>query len=257
MTFFTINHHHAVLAVENELLDPEAGLQAVYTKLTQLHQKVFKQIQLSNLNVEPLTSFPDVVSTTSITTPFSTPTLSLQYMRPMDEAITVERIMGRERISNKGDLEPRLHPVLEIRLTPDHFVVELVVAPDAWYDQQNLVGKLSVEQHRQHFYELLAGLGSDYTVGFWSGTHLSDMTLSTDQLPPARIMMEYVDTFAAGRDYLRIGRWYEPNCDELTDDNIVAEILQHACNLMNVYDFVLWTSNNNFHSFYKKIHAWQ
>ncbi len=257
MPYFTINHHLAVLAIKNELLDPEAGLQTVYTKLTYLHQRVFRQIQLNKLNIEPLNSFPNVVSTISITTPFSTPTLSLQYMRPVEKAVIVERIMGREHSNNKDNLEPRLHPVIEIRLTPDHFVIELVVAPDAWYDQQNFVGKLSVDQHRLHFYELLASLGSDYYIGFWSGTHLSDMTLKTDRLPPARIMMEYVDTFAAGRDYLRVGRWYEPDCDDLTENNIVSEIIKHTRNLMDIYDFILWTSNNNFHSFYKKIHTWQ
>lgn len=180
--------------------------------------------------------------------------MTLTYMREATEATIVERIMGRD-VTSPAEINHRLHPTIEIRVMPDSLAVELLLAPDAWYDQQNFAGKLSIHQHRLSFSRLLYDLADDFCLGFWSGIYLTDMHLTTDKLPPAKILLEYMDTFAAGRDYMRVGRWYEPDDPALDEENIAAEILHRMRELYSIYDFILWSSNNNFQGFYKKAAA--
>ena len=50
--------------------------------------------------------------------------------------------MGKESGAQTGDVDTYRHPVIELRLTPDQFAIELILSPYAWLDQQNLIGKL-------------------------------------------------------------------------------------------------------------------
>jgi hypothetical protein len=143
------------------------------------------------------------------------------------------------------------HPVVELRLTPEHFTAELVLAPSAWWDQRNLIGKLSVSRHRETFRSLLQRMDGDYRFGFWDGIHLSDVHLTNRQLLRGSILEEWMSTFSDGQDWLRVGVWYEPEHPNLNAGTILSEITQRFSALYGLYNFMLWTSNNNFHSFYK------
>ena len=59
-------------------------------------------------------------------------------------------------------------------------------------------------------------------------------------------------TFAASRDYLRIGAWYDIEDERLDEANIVNEVYHRIRELHQIYDFIAWTSNNDFIKFYKK-----
>jgi hypothetical protein len=78
------------------------------------------------------------------------------------------------------------------------------------------------------------------------------MHLTTWQLTHGRVIEEWMATFADGQDWLRFGVWYEPEHPALSTDNIVNETFDRLNELYSLYDFMLWTSNNNFHSFYEK-----
>lgn len=251
MFYFQQDDYNAILSIDTSHADDP---QRVHRKLVQLHRDLYPRLKQHGIDVHPNASVPGGVFVGSCASPFASPAMTLTYMRAASEASVVERIMGRE-ISSVEEINCRLHPSIEIRVMPDSFAVELLLAPDAWYDQQNFSGKLSIQQHRLGFSRLLYDLAEDFCMGFWSGIYLTDMHLTTDKLPPAKILLEYLDTFAAGRDYLRIGRWYEPDDPVLDEEHITAEIFQRIRELYTIYDFIVWTSNNNFHGFYKKAAA--
>ena len=142
--------------------------------------------------------------------------------------------------------------MIELRLAPDYFAIELILSPFAWWDQQNFIGKFDLERQRHALRNTLIQMNDDYRFGFWGGIGMSDMHLTAWQLAQGRIMDEWMSTFADGQDWLRFGMWYEPECDQLDDCNIVQEAVTRVGDLYNFYDFLLWTSNNNYHDFYQQ-----
>ncbi len=39
----------------------------------------------------------------------------------------------------------------------------------------------------------------------------------------------------------------------MSTDNVLSEVVERVIALYQLYDFMLWTSNNNFQSFYRKV----
>lgn len=251
MSYFTEQDHRSLLSTASNT--SEADFQRIYHRLTDLNRYLYPQLKKHSLKLHPTSAHPGGVSASTAAMQFPSEVMSLTYMRDQRDAYTVEGIMGRDQLSLADTgIEPSLHPVIEIRLSPDFFAVEMVISPTAWYDQQNVSGKLSIEQHQVTLYNLLNELEDEYFLGFWSGTHISDMHLSTRRLPPQFILAEFLSTFAAGRDWFRVGRWYAPEAAELDESSIREELFARIRDLYNIYTFMLWTSNNNFVSFYRK-----
>ena len=136
-----------------------------------------------------------------------------------------------------------------MRLSDSCFTVEFIISPDAWYDQQNAQGKLTVARHRSEFYSLLQKLSEAHYMGFWQGTHLSDMHLNGKFFPHPRILNEWMSTFHPHADWFRIGKHYILDDESLSSEAIVAELIEQFELLYPIYKFFLWTSGNNFREF--------
>jgi hypothetical protein len=251
MLYFSQEYYASLVSLEIDL-DGNGSLQRLHKRLLDLHRALYPRMKQSDFALYPAPETPGGVRQDSACLPTPANTMTLTYMRSHTEAELVEGLMGRDALSAVEHIESHRHPVIELRLSPDHFAVELVISPDAWYDQQNLIGKLSVTQHRNQFHQLLSELKADYLVGFWSGTHLDDTHLSTSRLPPSPILYEYLNTFADRRDWLRIGHWYDPDDPVLNADTIVDEVFERVSELYKLYTFLAWASENNFHSLYQK-----
>jgi hypothetical protein len=224
----------------------------VYSKFVQLHSSLYPRIRNHNWDLHPRPQKSQLVCTHSVSTADTADALTLTYLRAPEQAELVERLMGKEDGHTSKGVDVSRHPVIELRLTPQSFAVELIVSPDAWWDQQNFVGKLQLDRHRQTFRGLLRNLSCDYRFGFWDGVHLSDMHLTNWQLLYRNVMDEWMDTFADGQDWLRVGVWYDLNDENLHCENILSEMTRRVKDLYDIYTFMLWTSNNNFHRFYEK-----
>ncbi|MEQ8675015.1 MAG: hypothetical protein RLP44_20020 [Aggregatilineales bacterium] len=248
MTYFTQQDHTALLEAKANMQDADVALQRLYRRFEDLHQALYPKLRKHGIDLHANLEKKGEITFSSCASPFPTELMTLTYTRSHNQAEIIEAIMGREN----RPIETHCHPVIEIRLTENAFAVEFVVSPQARQDQQNFAGKLSVETQRENFYKLLRGMKHDYSMGFWSGAHLEDMHLSTGNMPPARIMNQWLETFAAGRDWLRIGAWFTVEDDSLTPDNFVNEVFQRISELYAMYEFVAWTSNNNFQEFYKR-----
>jgi len=248
MTLFTQHEHRLLYDLNESSHQPNPALEAVYRRLFDLQQAVNQSIKKSQLELHRGKPALDAVEVGSVSSLAPEKALSVGFSRSEELSLTVQRVLGRDVVD--AALKPRLHPVIELRLTPDHFVVELIVAPEARQDQENFAGKISIDQHRRQLYKMLKHYDTNYCIGFWAGTHLDDMHLTTTKLPPPQIFFEYLETFAVNRDYLRIGCWYAP--EELDAQNAKSEIMARIKELYNVYQFALWSSNNNFVEFFRK-----
>lgn len=253
MSYFTPEDHMTLLSVQANGFTGEAGLQRVHNRLLDLHSALYSRLRKYNIDLHADIPKPNTIQFQSVAGPFEVETMALVYMRPTSQAHVVEGIIGRNTQNSSLLIELQRHPVIELRLTPYAFTVELVIAPQAWYDQQNLAGKLTIPEHRATFHKILSQMTATYCIGFWGGLHLDNMHFSTNKLPPARVLLEWMDTFAAGRDWIRVGAWYQPGNPALAEDTILNTVFDHVRELSALYTFAAWSSNNNFHSFYKNV----
>ncbi len=245
-TFYFTRHDHEILGSL-----PTHDVQEVYDKFYELHRTLYHRMRDHNYDLHPHWNKATQISARSAACSGEIKGLSLPYLRSRDQSVLVERLMGRDGSDLPTD--PYRHPVIELRITPEHFAVELIMSPMSWWDQRNLIGKLSVARHRETLRGIIQHIDDDYRFGFWDGVHLSDMHLTSRQLLRGNILDEWMSTFADGQDWLRIGAWYEPEDPALNDDRILNEVVGRVVALQKLYSFMLWTSNNNFQSFYRKV----
>ncbi|MCA9902758.1 MAG: hypothetical protein KC547_02785 [Anaerolineae bacterium] len=248
-SYFSKDDYNAFLVGSN------ADTQVAREKFTELHRSLHRRIRELSWDLHPQWQTKPVTTHSVATEGASLRGLSVQYMRSREQALLVERLMGREANQWSESMEVDRHPVIELRLTPTHFAVELIVSPDSWLDQQNLIGKMAVQRHRQTLRGTIAGMPQDFCVGFWSGIEVGDMHLTTGQLSRGMFLDEWLSTFQDGHDHLRFGVWYDPEDAALSVQNIVTETTRRIGMLYNVYNFLLWTSNNDFRTFYNKVIA--
>jgi hypothetical protein len=253
MAYFSPADHQSLMLTAERGTNRDNALQLVYDKFFELHKSLHRRLRDHNYDLHPHWERASTLSNHSATFSGKTDVLALPYFRSREQAQLVERLMGRDTLDYQSTIEIYRHPIIELRLTPDCFAVELVLSPSAWWDQQNFVGKLAVQRHRETFRTILQRMDGDYCFGFWDGTQLSDMHLTTRQLVRGTYLNEWLSTFADGQDYLRIGAWYPLDDDALETNHILSELVHRVGALYSVYNFMLWTSNNDFHSFYNKI----
>lgn len=253
MSYFTIQDHQAIFSFQAASIQGVESFQHVYDRLQGLHKKLYPQLKQHHINLHPNPRTLAGVWRGSNTTHMEVDALTLSYMRNAEQAIAIEHLMGRDKITQNHQILTQNHPAIEIRITLDHLAVELVIPPSARQDQENIAGKLTINQHRNDFYKLIKQIGKRYILGFWNGIYQQeDLSFDTTQLPPRHIFFEFFDTFSAGRDWFRLGAWYEPEAPELEEDQITTMIFNHIRALYPIYNFLAWTSDNNFVSLYKK-----
>ena len=246
-TAYFTQHDHETLASPLPTIDT----QQVYDKLGELHRTLYRRMRDHNYDLHPDWNKARPISNRSGACNGEIQGLSLPYLRSKEQGVLVERLMGREGADLSADIYR--HPVIELRITPANFAIELIMSPQSWWDQRNLIGKLTVARHRETLRGILQRVEGDYRFGFWDGVHLSDMHLTSRQLLRGNILDEWMSTFSDGQDWLRIGVWYEPLDPALDTDNILSEVVERVLALQKLYTFMLWTSNNNFQTFYRKV----
>lgn len=224
----------------------------VRNKLLALHNAIYPQLRTHNLDLHLMFGDQNAITDYSATTLYAGDALAVQYSRSRSQARTVERMMGREEAAAAGDISIRRHPVIEMRLSSDAFAIELVLGPDARWDQTNLAGKLTIDRHNHQLYNMLIAMDKSYAMGFWRGVHCNDMHLTIGQFYHPQIMDEWMSTFEPGQDWFRLGVWYEPEDEDLQSDSFVEDVLEHIRSLYQVYMLASWASDNNFHAFYKR-----
>lgn len=242
--YFTRNDYEATASL------PSRDTQPVYDKLGELHRTLYRRMRDNNYDLHPHWNKTRLISSYSGAASGEIKGLSLPYLRARERGILVERLMGREGADLSTDIYR--HPVIELRITPENFAIELIMAPQSWWDQRNLIGKLSVARHRDTLRGILQRISGDFRFGFWDGTHLSDMHLTSTQLLRGKFLDDWMSTFADGQDWLRVGVWYEPLAPALDTSHILNEVVERVLALHKLYNFMLWTSNNNFQTFYRK-----
>lgn len=245
----------ARLSLPEELItvSTDADVRTAIEQLEKLHEHIQEEFTALNYNLNIVNQRKaGLVRHHSATSLQEGLTLALQYLRTPAQAVTVERLMGREEIASIHNIDARRHPVIEVRLSQRHFTVELVLSPDAWWDQQNLVGKLSVPRHRHTLYQLLQALTPHYRMGFWQGPHLSEMHLTANQFQHPPVMDQWQSTFEANSDWWRVGTWYDLDDSAVQDSTIFDTVMTDIGHLYPIYNHVMWMSDNNFRDFFEQ-----
>lgn len=227
-----------------------SDIKQVAEQLSALHTSLFEQIQLKNTDLHILNTDAGIVRRQTVSHVNEDKLLTVQYTRLGANAVHVERLMGREEVTTADKTRIELHPVIELRLSEAGLALEFIISPDAWWDQQNLKGKLSVQRHRHEFYSMLMELQAEYCMGFWTGIHLSDMHLTGKYFQHPRILDEWLGTFHPNADWFRLGIWYDIDDERLSQDSIVDELFKQIQTLYPLYRYFLWTSDNNFRDFF-------
>ena len=251
MGYFDVAHLAEMGDADSATFSEVTSYEPLLARFNQLHTGVLAQIETNSLNLNIIK--PDnPITQQSVCTIEPKNILCTQYLRTRGEALVVERLMGREEVATVKNIEARRHPVIELRLLPDYLVLEFIMPPDAWWDQENLVGKLTVSRHKQTYHGLLRQFRAAYRMGFWRGTHLSNMHLTAAQFQHPRIMQEWMSTFEPSKDWFRLGIWYRHDDDRLHPDTILEELTKEIKILYTLYEHFLWTSDNNYREFYEK-----
>jgi hypothetical protein len=188
----------------------------------------------------------DVTYTTESAAEFqgnNNPTVT--FHRPFEEAQNVEQLLGYEYPIS--ELNVRRHPVIELRRHKNGLVMEFILPPDAWWDQENFIGKLTINRHRQTFRQIIQKLSEDFCIGFWSGVNLDDLVLNPFQASHSSVFDQWVSTFCCGQNWFRVGVWYD-EVDEVTPE-LVAELFDKAQRLVRIYDFISWKGSNDYRAF--------
>lgn len=170
---------------------------------------------------------------------------TVMYHRPFEEAQNVEYMLGCELPIHH--LNVRRHPVIELRAHKDGIVMEFLLPPDAWWDQENFIGKLTVSRHRQAFRQIIQKLSEDFRIGFWSGVDLDDLVLTPRQASHLMVFDQWVNTFCCGQNWFRVGVWYDSV--EAVTPELIAELFEKAQRLNSIYAFISWKGSNDYRAF--------
>ena len=248
--YFTLEDSAALQLIDSaSRLNPD--VQVIYEKFYQLQHSINLRLRELSWDLHPHSDKTQLISSRSAASS-DMHGVALRFCRSREQALAVERLMGREGEQWAGGAEKHRHPVIELRLTPSHFAVELIVSADAWLDQQNLVSKLAVPRHRQTLRGIIGQMPATACIGFWRGLELDDMHLTAGQLSRGLRLDDWLSTFQDGHDYLRAGLWYQPQDDALSVNTIVSEATRQIGALYRLYDFLLFSSNNDFRTFYAR-----
>lgn len=173
----------------------------------------------------------------------------LRFSRSSNQAAVVERLMGRDMAGGRVSVDYDRHPNIEVRATDEGWVIECILNRMAWWDQRNLVGKLSIARHRLALRALVEDAPGDLYVGFWDHLDRSDMALTAAELRRGQLFEEWISTFADGHDCLRIGITLASEADP------VKCLVESLPILYRFYRFTAWTSDNDFQAVYEKLEA--
>lgn len=202
---------------------------------TAIAKSLHVRITTARLPLEPLT-LPDLGNGEA---------RRMAFVRVSAEALAVQARIGLKG----GTLRHEYHPRIELRLTPSELALEFMLPAQAWWDQRNLAGKLTMRRYRDEFRQLLLELDLATCVGHWHGHNRCDEHFTIEQLMRPRLMEAWMQTLTEGSEPLRIGRWYAVS--ELEPDMVPA-LARQVEKLNTIYRFAAWTSRNDFVSMYEQ-----
>lgn len=214
----------------NSIASPSQRFNDLHHALTAKFRKHNLSLQAVNTGMSAVSFVPEQA-------------LVFAYVRLHSEALTVERQIGL----SGTEIDLQRHPLIELRLTDRHLALEFVMSPLAWWDQRNLIGKLSLRRYRDELRDMLLSFNAEMVTGHWHGLHLDEQHLTLGQLCSKHVMEAWLQTFSDGRDPIRLGMWFDAG--RLNDDS-VPDLFEAAQALYSVYRFTAWTGRNDFQSFY-------
>ncbi|MBN2393906.1 MAG: hypothetical protein JXR84_24445 [Anaerolineae bacterium] len=246
---FFAQEDHAVFTsskVTSSRYDKER--QQIRDKLLALHDVLYPEMKREGLALYPHWHPPNIVSTWYIGRIEQIWFMKLRYLRSSTEVQAVEEMMGVPKLLDYSETQYTKHPMMDIRIDSEYLAIELLVTDKAWLDAQNFKRKL--EKHkaeRQHFIRILQSLGHDYIFGGWPDTSKPEFIETAADLADEGRLLDWLSRFDPGYDWLRLGIWYT-ECEDfrLTTGRIVEEVLYRFRQLYPVYQFLLWTSDNDF-----------
>jgi hypothetical protein len=245
--FFTKEDHETFASSKVTSNRYDKDRQRVRDKFLALHDALYPEIKRAGLELYPHWHTPNIVSTWYIGRIEQIWFMKLRYLRSRAQVKAVEDMMGVPSPLDYSETQYTKHPMLDIRISSQYLVIELLLTDQAWLDAQNFkqkVGNHAIEQQR--FIDMLRSLGNDYIFGFWPDTREPEFDTAADLASDSKIEL-WLSDFEPGYDWLRLGIWYTDYADHrLRTGRIVREVMYRFKQLYPVYKFILWSPENNY-----------
>ena len=239
---------------DHEVFKPEKSSSSLYDgerqrvrdKFLALHDVLYPEIKRRGWDLHPHWYAPSIVSTWYVGRIQNIRFMKLRYLRSKDEVHRVERMMGIPPDGERSETRYIKHPLMDIRIDSKYLAVELLLTDQAWWDAQNFKRKL--EHHgaeRRAFIDLLRGLGTEYVFGGWPDSREPELNTNAAKLTDDDELVEWLARFEPG-DWLRLGIWYNVQKSRLPTQGIAEEIIKRFAQLYPIYEFLLWTPENDY-----------
>jgi hypothetical protein len=240
---------HAVFGQEKTWSsDFDGERQGIRDKFLALHDVLYPEVKRHGWDLHPHWHPPNIVSTWFIGRIQDIGFMKLRYLRSKDQVRQVEQMMGIPKPLDRSETQYTKHPMIDVRIDRRYLAVELLLTEQAWWDAQNFRRKLL--QHageRVRFVDLLQGLGNDFIFGGWPDSREPELITTAGDLAQEDSLVAWVASFEPGYDWLRLGIWYGNQGDfRLTTKRIADEVMGRFAQLYPVYEFLLWTPDNDF-----------
>jgi hypothetical protein len=232
--------------VGNSRCDKER--QKIRDKFLELHEVLYPQLQRQRWDLHPHWHKPNIVSTWYIGRIEQIWFMKLRYLRSRAQVQAVEQMMAIPKPLDYSETQYTKHPMLDIRIDSEYLAIELLLTDQAWWDAQNFKHKVEGhDEERRQFIQILQSLGHDYIFGGWPDSSKPQLITTAADLADEKRFMKWLTSFKPGWNWLRLGIWYNDHSDfRLTTARIVEEILYRFKQLYPVYQFLLWTPENNY-----------
>ncbi len=222
--------------------------QKVRDKFLALHNVLYLEIKRQGWELYPHWHKPSIVSTWYIGRVEQIWFMKLRYLRSRAQVKAIEEMMGVPKLLDYSETQYTKHPMIDIRIDSEYLAIELLLTNQAWWDAQNF--KRKIECHntkRREFVEILQSLGHDYIFGGWPDTSKPKLITTAADLANEERLLEWLSDFDPGHNWLRLGIWYTDYADfRLRTGRIVEETRYRFRQLYPVYQFLLWTSDNDY-----------
>ncbi len=229
---------------ESQAVNPERDLDRIRLRdrLAELHDEIYPEMRMRRWDLHPHWVPRYLISTARLEPPHTRiDFLLLRY----GKAETVVRLMKKEL--GEDFSHPYSTALMGVRLDEYGIGVEMLLTHKAWADAENFKNKLTQgAPEKRHLRQLLAELGSDFSLALESTTHQELVKARCSRLVDLGVLDATMAKFDPRAHQMRVAIHYAPDDPRLQAEVLPTEVLLRFGQLYLLYQYVSWSPRNDF-----------